>query len=232
MRDAPRGARIVVAGVCMELDTIRPMFGINKELSLQFVLGYTPDEFAGTLRALADGKIAADPLITGRVGHRRRRRSVRHAARPRGAREDPRDPGRRVTTAAPELLFYDGACGLCHHSVRFVLAHDRSGAFRFAPIGGPTFDAAVPASARPGFPDAIVVKRADGALLFRSDATLHILAQLGGGWRALAAALRAVPRPLRDVVYDWVARSRKRWFQTPEDACPVVPPDLRARFAP
>ena len=56
MRDAPRGARIVVAGVCMELDRIRPMHGINKELSLQFVLGYTPDEFAGTLRALADGK--------------------------------------------------------------------------------------------------------------------------------------------------------------------------------
>jgi 2-desacetyl-2-hydroxyethyl bacteriochlorophyllide A dehydrogenase len=68
MREAPRGARIVVAGVCMQLDTIRPMYGINKELSLQFVLGYTPDEFTGTLRALAEGKIPAEPLITGRVG--------------------------------------------------------------------------------------------------------------------------------------------------------------------
>jgi 2-desacetyl-2-hydroxyethyl bacteriochlorophyllide A dehydrogenase len=68
MRDAPRGARIVVAGVCMQLDTIRPMFGINKELSLQFVLGYTPDEFKGSLHALADGRIPADPMITGRVG--------------------------------------------------------------------------------------------------------------------------------------------------------------------
>jgi predicted DCC family thiol-disulfide oxidoreductase YuxK len=134
--------------------------------------------------------------------------------------------------AGPELLFYDGACGLCHHSVRFVLAHDAAGAFRFAPIGGPTFEAAVPAPARPAVPDAIVVKRADGTLLFRSDATLHILGRLGGGWRALAAALRVVPRPLRDVVYGWVARSRRRWFATPDDACPVVPPDLRARFAP
>jgi threonine dehydrogenase-like Zn-dependent dehydrogenase len=68
MREAPRGARIVVAGVCMQLDTIRPMYGINKELSLQFVLGYTPDEFSGTLRALAEGQIPAEPLITGRVG--------------------------------------------------------------------------------------------------------------------------------------------------------------------
>ena len=68
MRDAPRGARIVVAGVCMELDQIRPMYGINKELSVQFVLGYTPEEFAGTLRAIADGTIEVEPLVTGRVG--------------------------------------------------------------------------------------------------------------------------------------------------------------------
>ena len=39
---APRDARIVVVGVCMEPDRIEPIFGIVKELSLQFVLGYTP----------------------------------------------------------------------------------------------------------------------------------------------------------------------------------------------
>lgn len=68
MRKAPRGARIVVAGVCMDDDTIRPMLGINKELSLQFVLGYTPGEFMDTLAAIADGRIDVAPLVTGRVG--------------------------------------------------------------------------------------------------------------------------------------------------------------------
>jgi threonine dehydrogenase-like Zn-dependent dehydrogenase len=68
MRQAPRGARIVVAGVCMDDDTIRPMLGINKELSLQFVLGYTPGEFMDTLAAIADGRIDVAPLVTGRVG--------------------------------------------------------------------------------------------------------------------------------------------------------------------
>jgi 2-desacetyl-2-hydroxyethyl bacteriochlorophyllide A dehydrogenase len=67
MRDAPRGARIVVAGVCMEPDRIRPMFGIHKELSIQFVLGYTPEEFAQSLEALAEGAIPGEPLITGKV---------------------------------------------------------------------------------------------------------------------------------------------------------------------
>jgi 2-desacetyl-2-hydroxyethyl bacteriochlorophyllide A dehydrogenase len=64
----PRDARIVVVGVCMEPDTIEPMFGIVKELSLQFVLGYTPQEFARSLQLLADGKVDATSLITAKVG--------------------------------------------------------------------------------------------------------------------------------------------------------------------
>jgi threonine dehydrogenase-like Zn-dependent dehydrogenase len=67
MREAPIGSRIVVAGVCMENDMIKPAHGINKELSLQFVLGYTPDEFAGTLQHIAEGRIDVAPLVTGRV---------------------------------------------------------------------------------------------------------------------------------------------------------------------
>ena len=68
MAAAPRGTRIIVVGVCMEADTIYPMLGISKELNLQFVLGYTPDEFAATLDHIAEGRIAVAPLITGKVG--------------------------------------------------------------------------------------------------------------------------------------------------------------------
>jgi threonine dehydrogenase-like Zn-dependent dehydrogenase len=68
MKGAPRGARIVVVGVCMEQDRLRPMLGINKELNLQFVLGYEPHEFAGTLANIAEGKMTVEPLITGSVG--------------------------------------------------------------------------------------------------------------------------------------------------------------------
>jgi len=64
----PRDARLVVVGVCMEPDTIEPMFGIVKELSLQFVLGYTAEEFARSLGLLADGQVDAETLITGKVG--------------------------------------------------------------------------------------------------------------------------------------------------------------------
>jgi 2-desacetyl-2-hydroxyethyl bacteriochlorophyllide A dehydrogenase len=65
---APAGAQIVVAGVCMETDRIEPSIAITKEIELTFVLGYTPEEFAATLRTLADGRIDVAGLVTGRVG--------------------------------------------------------------------------------------------------------------------------------------------------------------------
>ena len=91
----------------------------------------------------------------------------------------------------PEMLFYDGHCALCQHSVKFVLKHDRSGKlFRFAPLQGPTFEARVAAEKRAGLPDSVVVLTNEGAVLVRSDAFLHVLRRLGGGWRALAACDR------------------------------------------
>ncbi len=48
----------------------------------------------------------------------------------------------------------------------------------------------------------------------------------------MAAFMAVVPRPLRDVVYDFVARIRYRVFGRRDDLCPDVPPDLRARFDP
>ncbi|MDQ1394907.1 MAG: hypothetical protein QOG64_166 [Acidimicrobiaceae bacterium] len=68
LQDAPRGSRIVVVGVCMEEDRILPILGINKELNIQFVLAYQPNEFADTLLAIADGRLDVEPLITGSVG--------------------------------------------------------------------------------------------------------------------------------------------------------------------
>jgi threonine dehydrogenase-like Zn-dependent dehydrogenase len=68
MAASPRGTRLVVVGVCMEADTIHPMLGISKELNLQFVLGYTQEEFAATLGHIASGALPVAPLITGTVG--------------------------------------------------------------------------------------------------------------------------------------------------------------------
>ncbi len=70
MAGAPPAAKIVVVGVCMEADQLQPLVGINKELNIQFVLGYTADEFALTLHNIAEGVVEVGSLITSRVGFR------------------------------------------------------------------------------------------------------------------------------------------------------------------
>jgi threonine dehydrogenase-like Zn-dependent dehydrogenase len=65
---APTGARIVVAGVCMEHDHIEPLVLISKEIELRYVLGYSPEEFAASLRNLAEGATRYSECITGVVG--------------------------------------------------------------------------------------------------------------------------------------------------------------------
>jgi len=68
LRLAPVGARLVVAGVCMQTDTIQPYFAIAKQISIEFVFAYDAAEFTECLRAIADGEIDVAPLITGEVG--------------------------------------------------------------------------------------------------------------------------------------------------------------------
>lgn len=132
---------------------------------------------------------------------------------------------------ATEMIFYDGHCGLCHRTVRFVLARDRAGdLFRFAPLESNAFRTAVPQAARTGLPDSIVLRRQDGSLLVRSAAVLHILQRLSGGWRLLGAVAGIVPRVVLDFLYDAIAQVRHRLFRRPVESCPVVPPHLRTRF--
>ena len=147
------------------------------------------------------------------------------------------DYGVRLPRQNPKCFFMMGTAPLCHHSVKFVLKHDRSGKlFRFAPLQGPTFRGARAATLdrrkRAQLPDSVVVLTNEGALLVRSDAFLHVLRRLGGGWRTLASVISVIPRPLRDAAYDFIARVRYRVFGTREDSCPVMAPDLRARFDP
>jgi predicted DCC family thiol-disulfide oxidoreductase YuxK len=138
-------------------------------------------------------------------------------------------PAKRA--GAPVRLFYDGECGLCHGAVRFVLAEDRDGqGFRFAPLASESFAGAVSAERRATLPDSIVLALQDGTLRVRSAATLEIGERLGGLWRLFARAARLLPEAWLDRGYDAIARNRKRFVRRPDDACPVVSAELRARF--
>jgi predicted DCC family thiol-disulfide oxidoreductase YuxK len=138
---------------------------------------------------------------------------------------------RAKVSPGPDVLFYDGGCGLCHRAVRFVLAEDVDGsAFRFAPLDSDTFRAATSEETRATLPDSFVVLTKAGTVLTRSAAVRYILARLGGFWRLLGGLAGLVPTWLLDRLYDGVARVRRRLFARPKDACPLLPPHLRKRF--
>jgi threonine dehydrogenase-like Zn-dependent dehydrogenase len=65
---APLYTRIVVVGLCMGADQIRPSMAINKEIDLRFVVAYSPSEYRESLHKLAEGEVDATPVLTGTVG--------------------------------------------------------------------------------------------------------------------------------------------------------------------
>jgi len=131
------------------------------------------------------------------------------------------------------VIFYDGRCGLCHSTVRFAIRHDPEGhRFLFAPLQGETCRLERPSEASKTLAHSVVVIRADGATLERSDAALFLLEEIGGSWRWLGRALALIPRSLRNLVYRGVVKTRRLLFRTPKELCPVVPPSIRSRFLP
>lgn len=125
------------------------------------------------------------------------------------------------------ILLYDGVCGFCDRIVQFVLKRDRIGAMRFATLEGELGQAAL--RRLPGIAggDSVVLLHRDGAWV-RSTAALEVARYLGGPWSLLLAGY-AIPRLLRDWLYDVIARKRYRWFGR-YDTCPVPAPEVQARF--
>jgi len=141
--------------------------------------------------------------------------------------------GQPIVTIKHPIILFDGQCGLCARSVRFIAARDRTGTFRFAPLYGPTAAhecarlGVTPPTPPDGDPGTMILIDGNRALT-RSDAALAVASRLTLPWRLLAA-LRIVPRPLRDSIYRWVARNRYRWFGS-SGSCPSPTPELRSRL--
>lgn len=111
-------------------------------------------------------------------------------------------------------VVYDGHCNLCITSVRFLQRHARPGTLEFV--------------ANPAADQRTVVVIDDGVEYRKSDASLHLLRYLRFPWPALRV-VAVVPRPVRDAVYDVVARNRYRWFGRREDVCQITTDGPRAR---
>jgi predicted DCC family thiol-disulfide oxidoreductase YuxK len=130
-----------------------------------------------------------------------------------------------------DLIFYDGHCGLCHWTVRFVLSQDKNGAlFRFAPLQSNFFNSTFTAEEQKQFVETLVLRTAAGASSSKFSAIRMILRRLGGIWTLFGIAMLIVPNFLGDLAYDAIARIRHLLFARPKALCPVIPKHLRDRF--
>lgn len=130
---------------------------------------------------------------------------------------------------APVLLF-DGVCNLCNGAVQFILDHDRTKVLRFASLQSESGRAILKQHGFPvpeGDPDTMLLVE-NGRVLDRSTAVLHVASHLTFPFW-LGRAFIVVPRPLRDLVYRFIARNRYRWFGRTNE-CRIPTPELRLRL--
>lgn len=136
--------------------------------------------------------------------------------------------GRSLGTTEGAILLFDGVCNLCNGAVRFVLERDTGSYFRFAALQSDAGRRQLEAHQMPADELASLVLIEDGRVYVRSEAALRVARRLGYPW-PLLWALRWVPLGARDLVYDWIAAHRYRWFGKRE-TCAVPATETRARF--
>lgn len=125
------------------------------------------------------------------------------------------------------IVFYDGVCGLCNRSVRWLVRHDRRRVLRYASLQSEFAKKALKGTDLDITSGTIIFR--DGSDIYtKSDAVIAILRRMGGIYR-LARVLRVIPRALRDDVYDWIARNRYRWFGK-HDRTPRPSPEVKELF--
>jgi predicted DCC family thiol-disulfide oxidoreductase YuxK len=126
------------------------------------------------------------------------------------------------------VVLFDGVCNLCNGFVQFVIPRDPLGHVRFAALQSEAARRVMAeAGVAPGGADSIVLVEGQRAFV-RSGAALRIARLLRFPW-PLLYGLVVIPRPIRDWVYDIVARNRFRWFGR-RDVCMMPGPETQDRF--
>ncbi|HRJ89683.1 MAG: thiol-disulfide oxidoreductase DCC family protein [Blastocatellia bacterium] len=126
------------------------------------------------------------------------------------------------------IILFDGVCNFCNASVNFVIARDRAGYFKFAPLQSEIGEDVIERHGIDTTETDSVILVEDNFAYTHSTAALRIARRLDGLWSWLFLLI-VIPRPIRDVFYRLFARYRYRLFGR-QDACMMPTPDIRDRF--
>jgi predicted DCC family thiol-disulfide oxidoreductase YuxK len=125
------------------------------------------------------------------------------------------------------IILFDGVCNLCNGAVQFVIRRDQQRKFRFASLQSNVGQSYLQ---RFGIKSDVysIILIQDDRVFDRSSAALEIAKNLSGVWPAFYT-LKIIPKFLRDIVYNFIARRRYEWFGK-KDECMIPSPELKDRF--
>ncbi|MBT8181807.1 MAG: DUF393 domain-containing protein [Eudoraea sp.] len=134
-----------------------------------------------------------------------------------------------IANSDKKIILFDGVCNLCNSSIQFVIRHDKKNRYKFAALQSDTAkillnERGIDSSQI----DSIILIDPNTAYYIKSTAALEIGKSFGGGWRLLSI-FEWVPRPIRDWIYDLIAKNRYSWFGKQND-CMIPTPELKAKF--
>ena len=128
-----------------------------------------------------------------------------------------------------KIILFDGICNLCNSAVQYIIKRDKNDEFRFATLQGEIGQQLInERTIDTSKLDSIILIEPGIAYYSKSTAALKISQSFGGFWK-MAYVLKLIPRQLRDIVYDWIARNRYGWYGKKEK-CMVPTPELKAKF--
>jgi len=126
------------------------------------------------------------------------------------------------------LILFDGVCNLCHGSVQFIIKRDPKRVFRFASLQSELGQSFLKEANLPSIELQTLLLVENGKIYKRSSAALRIARRLKGLWK-LCFGLIIIPLFLRNILYNWVARNRYRWFGKKE-TCWMPTPEIKELF--
>lgn len=125
------------------------------------------------------------------------------------------------------IILFDGVCNLCNGAVNFIIDHDPTAYFNFAPLQSESGQRLQQELALPPHLDTLIL--IEGQHVYtQSTAVLRIARKLSLPW-SLAVILLSLPRGLRNAAYRQIARKRYKWFGK-STQCRLPTPALKARF--
>ena len=126
------------------------------------------------------------------------------------------------------IILFDGVCNFCNNTINFLIRQDKKGVFHFAPLQSDIGQSLLRQQGlhQQQFDSFVLVTNSKAYL--KSSAALQLVQYLPWYWQ-WARVFWVVPRPIRDGIYNWIARNRYKWFGK-KDACMIPTPEVRSRF--